>query len=228
MNNLLLESLYFIRTHRANLFRLLGPFFIVMAVIAAYVSTAASENDAAFGLYLAIYSVGQAYYMCRLIKYMAAVVTSNQPDVAVSFSEWGRLFLVLVIYGVVVVIGIMALILPGIYLSARYGFAEFEAVLNKRSPIAAMGSSWNQTKPYVMPLIMGLLLISGGGLLVDLLLTSGEETRFSLLYGRYFLAEIISSFVLVLMSVFYFRVYVSSLDFGGSDTKSDVNQESSS
>ncbi|MDN3685931.1 hypothetical protein QW180_29825 [Vibrio sinaloensis] len=168
---------------------------------------------------MAIFSAGQAYYMCRLIKYMAAVVTNNQPDLSVSLAEWGRLFVVHLIYGVVVVIGIMALILPGIYFSARYGFAEFEAVLNKRAPMEAMSSSWKQTKQYMTPLIMGLLVIAGGGLMVDLLLTSGEETNFALTYSRYFLAEIISSLVLVMMSVFYFRVYVSSLDFSGSDSK---------
>ena len=223
MKKLLLDSIYFIQSHRGPIFQIVGPFFIAMSVFGAYINASEPDNAWIFTIYLALFAFGQAFYMCRLIKYMASVVTGNEANLSVSLNEWARLFAVHVLYGIAVLIGIMALIIPGVFLSARYGFAEFEAVLNERSPFEAMSSSWTQTKEFTTTLMLGVVVIGGGGLMFDLLLTGSTEVTngFALVSG--FFAELVSAFVVVLMSVFFFRVYVSSLDFSGT-AKSDSEQ----
>lgn len=223
MKKLLLDSIYFIQSHRGAIFQIVGPFFLAMSVFGAYINASEPDNSWMFTLYLTLFAFGQAFYMCRLIKYMASVVTGNEPDLSVSLNDWVRIFGVHVLYGVAVLIGIMALIIPGVYLSARYGFAEFEAALNQRSPFEAMSSSWTQTKEYTTTLMLGVIVVAGGGLVLDLLLTGSQEATYGLALVTGFLAELASAFVVVLMSVFFFRVYVSSLDFSGT-ASSDSEQ----
>ncbi|MDA0128557.1 hypothetical protein OH458_10760 [Vibrio sp. MarTm2] len=214
MIKLLIDSANFLRSHRGPIFTIVGPFFLAMSAFGAYLNTTEQDNVLLFSLYLAVYALGQAFYVCRLIKYMASVVTGSKPELSVSLYEWLRLFCVHLMYGLAVLVGLMVLIIPGIYLSARYGFAEFESVLNKRMPFEAMSSSWGQTQPYTSALMLGALAIGGGGLVMDLLLSAPDGAGFNHLLISGLIAELVSSIVVVLMSVFYFRVYVSSLDFG--------------
>lgn len=214
MKTLLMESLYFSRTYAGSIFRIIGPFFIVMALFGGYTYMIEDEPGWLSVAYLTVFIGGQSFYICRLIKFMGSVVSGSEVDLSVSVSEWFRLLIVHILYGIAVLVGILALIIPGIYMSAKYGFAEFECVLNKRSPMEALGASWEQTKGHVKTLMLGVFTITITGILFDLLLDWIGEMAPDLMLPLGVLSELGSSIVVVLVSVFYFRVYVSTLEKG--------------
>ncbi len=206
------ESLYFAREHLGAFFRIIGPFILVMAPIGALTETLGQKYNGLYVLYLLLFTCGQAYYMCRLIKYMAAQVSGSKLDFSVSFTEWYNLLLVYVMYSIAVLIGLVALIIPGIYIAAKYGFAEFESVLNQREPFKALSSSWKQTKGIVITLMLGGALINGCGIMLDVPLNIISEISSTHQFVASSLSSIISSITMLLVSVFYFRLYVLALE----------------
>lgn len=206
------ESLYFAREHLGAFFRIIGPFIVVMAPVTALTEVMSKEFNGLYVPYLLLFTCGQAYFMCRLIKYMASVVTGNKVDLSVSFTEWYNLLLVYVVYTIAVLIGLVALIIPGIFIAAKYGFAEFESVLNQREPFKALSTSWNQTKGIVVTLMLGGALINGCAIVLDIPLDIISEISSTHKFVASCLSSIISSVSMVLVSVFYFRLYVIALE----------------
>jgi len=66
-----------------------------------------------------------------------------------------------VLYGLLVAAGMLLLIVPGILFAARFGFATWLVVDQKRDPIAALHESWRLTAGRTWLLVkLGLLLLA--------------------------------------------------------------------
>ena len=103
--------------------------------------------------------------------------------------------------------GFLLLIIPGIILIGRYSFAEFDLLLNNRSPLDAMGRSMDATKKYIGTILGGYLVITiiiygPYYLVVALLEQMGLEL--GVLDN---LLDIIYSVLGVIYTIFAFRVY---------------------
>ena len=57
-----------------------------------------------------------------------------------------QLFLVNLIYGLLLLTGLIALIIPGLYISYRLMFSSYHTVIYNYSPIKSISSSWELTK----------------------------------------------------------------------------------
>lgn len=163
MKKLISECLYFLSSHFGPIFKIFGPFILITTFLGPWLKASfSSSNDIwVYFLYLALFSFLQTYLMARFIKFMAFIASGKQIGRSVSWKTWFRLFVVYLIYGIAIMLGFIALIIPGIYIAARYAFADFETVLNNRSPISALNESWQDTKDIVGKLMIVTALMSG-------------------------------------------------------------------
>lgn len=211
MSKIITESVYFIRANFWPMAAIIGPFLCTIALLGAFVEV--TEHPMMSWVYVALSLSGQSYYMCRLIKYMASVATGGCFDPSVSMAEWVRLLIVHILYGVSVMIGMVALIIPGLYLSARLGFAEFETVLDNKKPFEALNSSWQQTQEYALTLMFVAGIAALAALVFSSPITNLSDLDWVLRIVGGALINIIWSSVLLLVSVIYFRAYVLSLGY---------------
>lgn len=212
MKQLFAESFYFARNNINPIIKIMSPFVMLMVFVGVPINYYQEALGGPVWLYWVAVAVIQPIYMCRLVRYMASVVSGEQASMKVTFADWFNLFIVYVLYSLAIAIGFMALIIPGIYLAARFCFAEFEVVLKNSEPFNAMETSWHKTKPQTLPLFLGTIIIWGGNLILDILLGSAGTTGQELYFLSSIIAELITTGFMIFISIFYFRVYVLSLD----------------
>jgi hypothetical protein len=116
------------------------------------------------------------------------------------------LFATWLIMGVIIYAGLLALILPGIWLYVRLGFAPFLVVLEKASPMDAVRGSFMRTAEQQWTLLLTLLLA-----VMLVLLISAPVTSLIALLGENrlatALAAVITGLMGALVQVVFFRFY---------------------
>ena len=65
-----------------------------------------------------------------------------------SIRLWPNLFLVTVATSIIIGVGLMLLVIPGIYLFIRLSLTDFLVVLDQQSPIESIKNSYHQTKTH--------------------------------------------------------------------------------
>lgn len=211
MKDILSDSYYFARTNLSDILKIVGPTFLLVSIIGALVGSMSYSSVAVLSFAL-LQTAALSFVMCRLIKYMASKITNQQADLTVTLPEWGRLVVVYIVYGFVVLIGFIALIIPGIYLTAKYAFVDFEIVLNKQPTFKSFGISWQLTKGYVFKLALIVALIGGAQLLLASPLGYLSDLSVMFKIVSEFTSYMLSFVSMAFMSVVYFRVYVLALD----------------
>lgn len=211
MNRLLLESYYFLKNNFSSIFIITGPFIFLMAALSVALEFT-QGSQAFFAMYVAVFIVVHAYTFCRLIKYMAAVVTGGTRELSVTLNECFRLSILYLVYGTAIVAGLIALVIPGLYLIAKYAFADFEFVLNKRSTFQSMSESWNVTSGVVLTLILGGIAINAPLFLLEFFIALFEPSNSVVYLTSTFASEVLSFAGLVFSSIFHFRVYTKVLE----------------
>lgn len=207
LKQILREVLYFTKDNLHSMLKIIGP--LVLLYICVGVPLEFLGDDVLVKrIYSFAINIIQPFYFCRLIKYMNNSATSNTLSLDVSFKEWLNLLIVYLLYGVAVILGCFVFVVPGIYLAARYGFAEFEAVLNRKQPIQSLNDSWESTKSHTSTLIMGSIIIVVPALIVFLLLGFIGEINTMISVLTKLISEILSILLMVFITVFYFRVYL--------------------
>ncbi|NNM51950.1 MAG: hypothetical protein HKM02_06965 [Pseudomonadales bacterium] len=71
-----------------------------------------------------------------------------------------RLFVAQLLSGLLVILGLMAFLIPGAYLSGRYLLVSVEAPLSDKSPLQSMADSWSHTQGRAWVLLGGYMLWS--------------------------------------------------------------------
>ncbi|MFK8068411.1 MAG: hypothetical protein AB8D52_09205 [Gammaproteobacteria bacterium] len=208
MKQIFREVFFFTQHNLTPMLKIIGPYMLLLFCVGLPINYLDNETSDATWFYWLVAMFVQPIYMCRLIKYMKCISLNETPDLSVSFNEWLNLFTVYFLYHVVVMVGCIAFVIPGVYLAARYGFADFEAVLNKKQPMQSMQDSWVLTKSNVLILILGIVIIMVTGLLINILLAFIGKINTEFLVLTNVISELISILYLVLISVFYFRIYL--------------------
>lgn len=158
-------------------------------------------------LELALYPI----YTAGLIFYIASVITDKKIDVKTSLllgiKNWGQLLTLIIILDLLVTVGLLLLIVPGIYLAVRYFFSEIELLLNNQRPIKAMEQSWALSKAHFSTIFRGLIVITAILLTpyIFLYLAIGEYLKESHLVGS--AVDLVYGVLGSLYTIFAFRMY---------------------
>ena len=120
-----------------------------------------------------------------------------------------RLMPAYVLASVFTALGAITFILPGLYLAARFAFYGFYIVLEGAEPVSALKASMEATKPYVWPIMGGMLVI--GVPLVILVVMLTEQLHEAVPDGFLLGLWVACSFlVATLVAILKFRFYCLS------------------
>lgn len=214
MRTLLSECLHFTCSNFKSIFKIFGGFIITMSCLGMWLehSFDVSENLWAYAVYLCVYSSIYTYLIAIFINFMASSTNGFDIERSVSWRVWSRLMIVYIIYSLIVLVGTIALIIPGLYLAARYSFVEFEAVLNNKSPLFALEKSWRDTKGITMKLIKISMLLGIINFILNFVIGYIGEVYPVLEVATGILTSILSPVLLIFGSIVYFRVYITNVD----------------
>jgi hypothetical protein len=153
----------------------------------------------------------QPIYTGGLIYLISKIIIGERWDIKgcllVGLRCWVNLLIVNIISSLIVIFGLFAFIIPGLFIFARLSLAEFNVVLERLSPVEALYRSYKLSKGFTWQIITSALLLSiillGFQLLIHLAIVT-----FSLESIVTFM--IIELLIIVLWSTFtilFFRFY---------------------
>ena len=155
-------------------------------------------------MYQPIYTGGLIFMISRLVS---GDSWSVKESLLVGLGCWLNLLVVNVISSVLIILGLLALILPGLFIFARLSLAEFSVVLERLSPIDALIHSNRITKRFTWQIMGSVLLLSalliGVKLLINIIITT-----FSLKHLFVFMvSELIIIILWSTLTILLFRYY---------------------
>lgn len=133
--------------------------------------TTVAMNLATLLVAIVAYLVAQGGAVLAISElYLGRTITIAQALRAV-WDDIGPLFGVLMLNGLAVTVGLVALVIPGIYIACRLMVSIPAAVIEKRGPSEALRRSWRLTNSYVLRalgiLALFLVLTYGASLLLQ-------------------------------------------------------------
>ncbi len=203
------QSLFFFRQHFVTLAKIQLPFLALIGVLGFLMHGNVNSTDTAAGgiLLLGLLQLGLLpLYWGATIFYMQSVLDGKplSPINAISLgmSSWGRLLLTYILNGLAVMLGLIALIIPGVIVGVRLAFADYICVLENKSATESLKQSWSQTQPYFWMLLQGFILIFLCLFVLEILI---QQIIGSNAIGMLF--SLIVDFCGVMLTVFGFRVF---------------------
>ncbi|MDK9762390.1 hypothetical protein KI743_10275 [Vibrio sp. D420a] len=220
----LAECSNFFRSNFDAIFKIFGLYVIVTSIVSPLIELLdlSSQNAGVNLLYLVVLYFINTYLMVRFIKFMASSVSSYSKEQKVSFNEWRRLLVIYLLYTIGVALGSIALILPGLYIAAKYAFADFEAILNDKPVFSAFSESWRDTDGIAGRLMAFSILIGGAQLLIGFFFTFIGEASTSLYLASEIADGLISTSLMIFMSIIYFRLYTEDRSISGEPIEGEV------
>ncbi|CED57053.1 membrane protein [Aliivibrio wodanis] len=206
---LLMDSFNYFKTHFIAFCILVLPFALITNGIA--LSFNEEDGSGKFFIYMLFILTIYPFYKGAILYYIAYSFDGRR----VPFSQlyqipaktWFSFVLMNIILGLAVLTGFIALILPGLYLMARFSFTEIYCVLYKENSTDAIKLGWNDTKDNYWLLFKGLVIIFG--------LTTGLVWVSEYALGLLGLSSPVLSFIFSILEVilsmmntiFIFRVF---------------------
>ena len=214
LKKLLMDSWSFFKNHAVAISMITLPIVIPIDVLTAlYQYFLANEelklSEQLIPMFIAmlVYPI----YAAGIVFYIASVISDERIDTKTSWKLgtkfWWPYVTMSFFVGLVVMLGFVLLVIPGIIFAVRYAFSEFELLLNKSNPLDSMKNSWDATKDYMW-------LILGGYFVITLVLYAPYYLIAELFdeSSVYYLVidttlNIIFSVLGALYTIFAFRVY---------------------
>lgn len=212
MKKLLAECFYFSKSNSSVIFKLFGAYIVISSLLNPFIEYLSLSANLNWGTltYQVMLGLIYTYLMIKFIQFMAFTVTGDSEQSRFSWKQWWRLLLVYIFYGLAVMVGFIALILPGIYLAAKYAFADFEVVLNDKPVLSALHESWNDTKGITGRLMLVTTVIALFQFVIGFIIGAVGELSLVMYFITDIVGGIVSSSVMVFTSVVYFRLYTES------------------
>lgn len=225
LNKLLLDSWRFFTAHLRILAIIILPIVVPVEIFAAFYEFRNLPVDAPLGdvLLLRIPSmIAAPIYSIAVVFYIASVIQEKPLSLTAMWQlglrYWLLYFILTLLIGMLAGLGLLIFILPGIFLLAKFAFAQFELLLNGQNPLDALKQSWQGTTGYTLTLLAGYLVIAtlflGIYLLAGLLIGALYPDYQSLLEQKSAVPIVFSLILTVVFSVletlftiFAFRVY---------------------
>lgn len=222
---LLLDSWRFFRNHLRVLAIIILPIVLPIEIFAAIYEYhfLGAEPTMQELLMLRIPSIIAApIYSIAVVFYIASII-DNKPLPLSSLWQlgiryWLMYFIMSFMIGMMAGVGLLLFILPGLFLLAKFAFAQFELLLHGHSPPQALQRSWQRTTGHTATVLGGYVVLATLFIAVYL----GLGTLLGLLYPDYSslleqksAVPIVFSMVLTvifavlecLFTIFAFRVY---------------------
>ncbi|MFN3882888.1 MAG: YciC family protein [Nitrincola lacisaponensis] len=204
------QSLFFFRQHLITLAAIQLPFLALIGILGFILQgnmTGASGESAGSFLLLGLLQLGLLpLYWGATIFYMQSVLDgkplSPMSAISLGMTCWGRLLLTYILNGLAVLLGLIALVIPGVIVGVRLAFADYICVLENKSATESLKQSWSQTQSYFWMLLQGFILIFLCLFLLEMLIQQ--------LFGSTLIAVVLSllvDFGGVMLTVFGFRVF---------------------
>lgn len=218
--NYLRQTLFFFRQHWLTLAVIQLPFLLLLAmanylILGDLTDTSNPQSQVNAMLLSLLRLTLLPFYLGGTILYLQSVIDHRplHPLTAVLSSTrcWGRLLLTYMLNALAISLGLMLLVLPGVYFGVRFAVADYACVLERRGPLEAMRQSWEITPEYFWPLLQGLALLMSLLFLANILLTRAFIEQPLLLI----LVSALMDFLGVLVTLYGFRVYCAIRDDQG-------------
>jgi len=210
------QSLFFFKTNLIPLAKINLPFLLASNILFAQVdlSTASenSQNLANSLLWMSFLNLLiMPIYWGATISFMQSTVQgpiySVSQSIAASLKLWSKLFLVFLLTSACIFFGLMALVIPGIFIAVRLSIADYLCVVEKKPVLQSLQTSWKLTDQYGWTIFQGIAFILCTILILKTLVYSLLETYLSQLS---FLNPVINScfdLLNVLVMIYGFRIY---------------------
>ncbi len=211
LNQLLLDSIKFFRNNLFFILKISLPMFIVIEAFDVwYVHNYILDQTKLTSKIILPILLGMMLYpvyTASLIFYIDAIIHDRPINVMACWRaalvRWVPMFVLYVMYGVVVMLGVLAFIVPGVVFIVRFAFAEFNLLLDQRGPISAMNVSREQTKDVFW-------LVLGGFLVITVVIHGFYYGLILLFQVANVTSQIIDSLLNVLLAVLYLFYIVFS------------------
>ncbi len=214
LNTFLIDTWSFFKIHIVTILIIILPVTIPVELITALHQYFTAEDDVVFQnliFPLLLNSMAYPIYTIAIIFYISSVISGNQKNIKtlwnLGIEYWLPFMIYSILSGIVITIGLVLFIIPGLLYTARYSFSAFDLLLNKNTPLNAMKNSWHETKDYIW-------IILGGYITITVFLFSPFffiSQLFTPDSTELLIFEIISNIILsvlhVLYTIFSFRVY---------------------
>ena len=210
------QSLFFFRQNLLTLAKINLPFLIVFNLLFAQIDFSTAEEDSqslanSLLLMSGINLLMMPIYWGATITFMQSPLegpsyTASQA-LAASLKLWSKLFLVFLLTSGCIFLGFMALVVPGIFIAIRLSIADYLCVVENKTPLQSLKSSWQLTAKYGWTIFQGIALILSGIFLFKTLVYS---LLGSILQELLFLKPLINSLfdlLNVLVMIYGFRIY---------------------
>jgi len=155
-------------------------------------------------IYQPIYTGGLIFMISRLVS---GETWSVKESLLVGLGCWLNLLVVNVISSVLIILGLLAFIVPGLVIFARLSLAEFGVVLERRSPLDALTHSNRITNRFTWQIVGSVVLLSalliGVKILINIIIAT-----FSL---KHLFVFMISELIIIILwsnlTILLFRYY---------------------
>lgn len=208
--NYLKQSYFFLKSNFAMLVSIQLPFILLLIFIKQMlVSDFEEGSDLQRSLFLltGLDLLFVPIYLGATLLFMQSVIDGKPLTVFQSWymamRSWGRLFLTFLLSALAISVGLMLLIIPGIYVGVRLVLANAVCVLEGKGAMQSINSSWVTTAPHFWLLFKGLALIYGAIFVTELLIAPmlSDSTAGTIV------AQIALDFFNIFGTIFAFRVY---------------------
>jgi hypothetical protein len=123
-----------------------------------------SGLGAIYGFFLVNFLVVQPILRGSMVRALAGLYLGERPKARESLrfalSKLGPLLVAIILSSLVIALGIVALVIPGIIFAIRYEFVTSAVVVERKTGREALGRSWRLTKGIAMR-IFGTLFLAG-------------------------------------------------------------------
>ena len=163
----LIETFSFFRAYARDIVTFLLYATVPVIIIENFISYYAIHYNFPFEikhLPVIVHFLYQPIYTGGLIYLISRIIVGEKWDIKgcllVGLHCWVNLLLVNIISSLMIVLGLFAFIIPGLFIFARLSLAEFCVVLDRLSPMEALLHSNKMSKNFTWQIITSALLLS--------------------------------------------------------------------
>lgn len=217
----LLDTFSFFRANFIVISLIVIPFTIPLELFSFFYYRNIGHDGAGLVAFLpvVVYALLYAIFGAAIVFFIASVIKGHDITVsqawALGIKHWPSYFMLTVILILTIGFGFALFILPGLFLAARFAFSEFDLLLNNQGPFESLRSSWEASREYFWSLL-------SGGLIITLIIYVPYWSVVSIFNeaGLYTdvvdaVLSIIESVLMVLYTIYAFRVYDFALKHSG-------------
>ncbi len=150
-------------------------------------------------------------YTGALIFLFSKIIAGDQWNVAeclrTGLNNFPNILAITVISGMLIMLGFMLFIVPGIIISARLSFAAYHIILDGETPIGALKRSYEATRQYMWKIVLSSLIFSIPMLLIFFLIHRTYPSIFYLNIFTGIATDIGFDILSVIFAVLIFRFY---------------------